>query len=112
MKLDGKIYSVEAGRSVLYFIPEKGTDSLNNPFTPHQEKVVVHAKIPGHTTHRKITDLIGISIRTASRDLTNLVNRGILVPDGNSGRLAGYLLTCTNSKIGQEKCESHTIRFQ
>ena len=49
MKLDGKIYSVEAGRSVLYFIPEKGTYSLNNPFTPHQEKVVVHTKIPGHT---------------------------------------------------------------
>ena len=36
-------------------------------------------------------EALGISIRTASRDLSVLVARGTLMPDGQLGRVAGYV---------------------
>ena len=90
MSVDGTIQRMATERSVLYFLPGKLAEGLNDLFTTRQEEIVAHAKKQGHITRRKIADILGVSIRTASRDLTSLVKQGILVSDGNSGRMAGY----------------------
>ncbi len=57
-----------------------------------QMKAVVHVKVYGRITNKDYRELTGTIIRTASRDLEDLVSKGILRKVGVTGRNAHYVL--------------------
>ena len=61
-------------------------------FTTRQKLIVRHVEDAGRITRHECAETTGISIRTASRDLSQLVELGHLLPDGRTGNTAGYVL--------------------
>ena len=57
-----------------------------------QQKVVAYVKVHGRITNKDYRDLTGTIIRTASRDLEELVSKGVLRKIGVTGRSAHYVL--------------------
>ena len=57
-----------------------------------QMKAVTHVKVHGRITNKEYRELSGTIIRTASRDLEDLVSKGILNKVGVTGRNAHYIL--------------------
>jgi len=57
-----------------------------------QMKAVIYVKAHGLITNKAYRDLTGVIIRTASRDLENLVSKGVLRKIGKTGRSAHYVL--------------------
>lgn len=58
-----------------------------------QMKAIMHVKINGQITNREYRDLTKIIYRTASRDLENLVSKGVLRKVGVTGRNVHYVLS-------------------
>ncbi|MEG3639966.1 HTH domain-containing protein [Magnetococcus sp. PR-3] len=58
--------------------------------TERQEQAVALTQKHGRITRQELATEQGISIRTASREITVLVAHGAIVSDGRKGRLAGY----------------------
>ena len=75
---------------------------LKDPYTPErlrrmglnerQIKAVLYVKGQGRISNREYQELVGVSKRTASRDLDNLVERGILERVGETGKGTHYVL--------------------
>ena len=59
-----------------------------------QQKAVQHVKTTGKITNQELRDLTDVVIRTASRDLEDLVRKGVLVKMGKTGRSTHYVLAC------------------
>jgi hypothetical protein len=59
-----------------------------------QQKAVHHVKTTGKITNQELRDLTDVVIRTASRDLEDLVRKGVLVKMGKTGRSTHYVLAC------------------
>lgn len=59
-----------------------------------QQKAVHHVKTTGKITNQELRDLTDVVIRTASRDLKDLVRKGVLVKMGKTGRSTHYVLAC------------------
>ena len=57
-----------------------------------QQKAVAYVKVHGRITNKDYRDLTGTIIRTASRDLEELVSKGVLRKIGVTGRSAHYVL--------------------
>ena len=57
-----------------------------------QRHVLVHLKVAGEIGNTGYQTLLGVSKRTAHRDLTDLVDKGLLERLGTTGRGAGYVL--------------------
>ena len=57
-----------------------------------QMKAIVHVKVHGRITNKDLRELTGVIIRTASRDLEDLVSKGVLSKVGITGRSAYYVL--------------------
>jgi ATP-dependent DNA helicase RecG len=57
-----------------------------------QQKAVHHVKTTGKITNQELRKLTGVVIRTASRDLEDLVRKGVLVKMGKTGRSTHYIL--------------------
>ncbi|MCP4605754.1 MAG: hypothetical protein GY847_35405, partial [Proteobacteria bacterium] len=57
-----------------------------------QKKVVTYVKAHGRITNKAYRDLSGVIIRTASRELENLVSKGVLRKVGKTGRSVHYVL--------------------
>ncbi len=57
-----------------------------------QQKAVHHVKTTGKITHHERRELTDVVIRTASRDLEDLVRKGVLVKMGKTGRSTYYIL--------------------
>ncbi len=55
-------------------------------------KAIVHVKVHGRITNKDLRELTGVIIRTASRDLEDLVSKGVLSKVGITGRSAYYVL--------------------
>ena len=70
----------------------KGSDPVGseNQLTPRQENAVAIVQDKGRITRQELAEALGISIRTASRDLGEMTRKGLLVQDGLQGRFAGY----------------------
>ena len=51
-----------------------------------------HVEDARRITRLECAETTGTSIRTASRDLSQLVELGRLVPDGRTGNSGGYVL--------------------
>ena len=59
-----------------------------------QQKAVHHVKTTGKITNQELRELTEVVIRTASRDLEDLVRKGVLVKMGKTGRSTHYVLAC------------------
>ena len=57
-----------------------------------QQKAVHHVKTTGKITNQELRELTDVVIRTASRDLEDLVRKGVLVKMGKTGRSTHYVL--------------------
>jgi predicted HTH transcriptional regulator len=57
-----------------------------------QKKAIMHVKVHGRITNREYCDLTETIYRTASRDLEDLVSKGILHKIGVTGRNVHYVL--------------------
>jgi ATP-dependent DNA helicase RecG len=57
-----------------------------------QQKAVLHVKTTGKITNQELRELTDVVIRTASRDLEDLVRKGVLVKIGKTGRSTHYVL--------------------
>lgn len=57
-----------------------------------QQKAIQHVKTMGKITNQELRELTDVVIRTASRDLEDLVRKGVLVKMGKTGRSTHYVL--------------------
>lgn len=58
-----------------------------------QMKGISFVKVHGRITNREYRELINATIRTASRDLEDIVGKGVLKKFGDTGRNTFYSLT-------------------
>ena len=58
-----------------------------------QQKAVLHVKTTGKITNQELRELTDVVIKTASRDIEDLVRKGVLVKMGKTGRSIHYVLT-------------------
>ena len=70
------------------------TDEVMKRFelNKRQQKTVLYVKTNGKITNQGLRELINVTARTASRDLENLVRKGVLLKVGNTGRSTHYVL--------------------
>jgi predicted HTH transcriptional regulator len=66
--------------------------------TDRQRMAVEQVKIAGRITNQVLRRLMGVVARTASRDLENLVQKGVLQKVGTTGRGAHYILAKKQDK--------------
>ena len=57
-----------------------------------QKQALAFVKTQGRISNRDLRDQIGVTIRTASRDLEDLVRKGVLTKVGATGRSTFYVL--------------------
>ena len=81
---DGKKYKYARADAPV----SKDSDELN----ARQQIALRQVEDAGRITRQEYIETTGTSIRTASRDIEDLVKKGILASDGRSGKLAGYVL--------------------
>ena len=87
---NGTVNRVAKGRTV-WFTTNRTQHSLPaSTLSDRQVQAIRIAKETGRITRKQLSDAIGVSISTAGRELARLVSKGILKPNGNSGRMAGY----------------------
>ena len=89
MMAEGKVLRTEVSGQVLYALHGIERDAKTH-LTPRQERAVVITREKGHITRQELSKALGVSTRTASRDLAFLMGFGLLVSDGQPGKLAGY----------------------
>jgi len=57
-----------------------------------QKQALTFVKTQGRISNRDLRDLTGVTIRTASRDLEDLVRKGVLAKVGATGRSTFYVV--------------------
>ena len=85
----GVLRRVGDGRGTRY---ARADAAAGAPLSARQERIMRHVKDASRITRLECAHTTGASLRTASRDLRQLVERGYLIPDGRAGHAAGYLL--------------------
>ncbi|MFZ5787393.1 MAG: sigma 54-interacting transcriptional regulator [Acidobacteriota bacterium] len=80
------------GRDTRYTRAEVQQQQTEDALTARQRLILRHAEDAGRITRQQAAEASGAAIRTASRDLSRLVELGRLVPDGKTGNAAGYVL--------------------
>ncbi|MBF0181519.1 MAG: sigma 54-interacting transcriptional regulator [Magnetococcales bacterium] len=80
----------EVSGLVVFSMKDSDLAGSGNQLTPRQEQAVAIVRDKGRITRQEMAEALGISIRTASRDLAELVRQGRLASDGQPGRMAGY----------------------
>jgi len=65
-------------------------DRLN--LSDRQKQALTFVKTQGRISNRDLRDLTGVTIRTASRDLEDLVHKGVLTKVGATGRSTFYVV--------------------
>ena len=85
----GVLARVGENRSVMYRRAEQ-IDATS--VCPRHRLIIRHIEDAGRITRQEAAEATGASLRTASRDLADLVEQGIAVADGRVGNAAGYVL--------------------
>ena len=65
---------------------------IGGALTARQRLILRYPEDAGRITRQQAAEASGAAIRTASRDIARLVELGRLVPDGQGGNTAGYVL--------------------
>ena len=87
----GELVRTGRGRQTRYTRSDRPSNSTPT-LTPRQSHILEHTKMNRRITRREAAKLTGVSIRSASRDIAWLVELGLLVPDGLTGKSAGYVV--------------------
>ena len=90
----GVLRRVGDGRGTRYTRAEA---AAGVPLSARQQRILRHVKEVSRITRLECAEMTGASLRTASRDLRQLVARGDLIPDGRTGHAAGYRLARPHS---------------
>ena len=85
----GVLRRVGAGRGTRY---TRADADAGAPLSARQQRIMRHVEEARRITRVECAETTGVSLRTASRDLRQLVERGDLIPDGRAGKAAGYRL--------------------
>ena len=86
----GKIHRLaNAGR--VCFALTSSLDASEQTLLDRHAQAVLLAKASGRITRQQLASALGVSIRTASRELATMVNLGLLASDNQGGRMAGYV---------------------
>ena len=76
------------------------------PLSTRQHRILRYVENASRITRLECAKATGASLRTASRDLRQLVERGYLIPDGRAGNAAGYRVA---RLTGPFVCRSATV---
>jgi transcriptional regulator with GAF, ATPase, and Fis domain len=93
MVIDGMVHRVTDGKTVWFAIGDKASVGTEAFLPSRQEQAIHIAKETGRITRKQFAETIGVSIRTAGRELADMVKMGILESDGQSGKWSGYIVT-------------------
>ena len=85
----GVLRRVGDGRGTRY---ARADADVAAPLSARQQRILRQVEDTGRITRLECANTTGASLRTASRDLRQLVERGSLIPDRQAGNAAGYLL--------------------
>lgn len=90
----------ESGVMKIIFYKEIWTEEKlkKSGLNERQIKAIMYVKEEGKITNRKYQELCNTSERTATRDLTNLVNKAILEQIGITGKGTSYILKAPQSR--------------
>lgn len=86
---DGVLDVIGRGRGTLYAIGDRADGDHDLPPRVREGLRIVREK--GRITRAEYAVSVGVSARTASRDLAELVERGLVDRDGGGGRAARYV---------------------
>ena len=90
----GVLRRVGDGRGTRYVRAEAAAGAR---LSARQQRILRHVADASRITRLECAHTTGVSLRTASRDLRQLVERGALIPDGRAGHAAGYRLARSRS---------------
>ena len=91
----GQVVPVGEGKDRRYAVERRveDGDQPRDPVVRDRQTIGLnHLRTTGSLTRREYVTLTGVSIRTANRDLDELVDQGLIRVNGRRGRAAGYLL--------------------
>jgi predicted HTH transcriptional regulator len=91
----GQVVPIGEGRDRRYAVERRaeGGEQPGAGEIRHRQTIALnHLRVSDSLTRREYVDLTGVSARTASRDLDELVERGLIRVNGQRGRAAAYLL--------------------
>ena len=91
----GQVVPIGEGRDRCYGVERRAEadDEPRDPVVRARQTIGLnHLRASGSLTRREYVELTGISVRTANRDLDELVDLGLIRVNGRRGRAAGYLL--------------------
>ena len=91
----GQVVPIGEGRDRCYGVERRAEadDEPRDPVVRARQTIGLnHLRTTGSLTRREYVELTGISVRTANRDLDELVDLGLIRVNGRRGRAAGYLL--------------------
>jgi ATP-dependent DNA helicase RecG len=88
-------YELRAGSFVLTLWRNWLTDEVmaRLDLNGRQRQAIAVVKSQGHITNRNLREQSGVTIRTASRDLEDLVRKGVLTKVGDTGRSTFYVIS-------------------
>ena len=88
-------YELRAGSFVLTLWRNWLTDEVmvRLDLNGRQRQAIAVVKAQGHITNRNLREQSGVTIRTASRDLEDLVRKGVLTKVGDTGRSTFYVIS-------------------
>jgi len=93
MLASGMLFRYADGNKYRYTRAENSPSNDSDELNTRQQIALRHVKDTGRITRKEYAKITGASPRTASRDIEDLVKKGILVSDEQSGKLAGYVLS-------------------
>jgi transcriptional regulator with GAF, ATPase, and Fis domain len=89
----GQIVRQRGDTASTFAIAEPGDDHPAADIPPRLAAGVTLIEKQGRVTRSEYAKLLGVSPRTASRDLAVLLERGLISNDGRNGRDAGYVVS-------------------
>ncbi|MBF0461898.1 MAG: sigma 54-interacting transcriptional regulator [Magnetococcales bacterium] len=89
LQVEGRVCRI----GTVWFVTGGDNTALSGaPLSARQAEAIAFIGQEGRITRQQYADVFGVSIRTASRDLSDMLESGHLKQDGQSGRFAGYEL--------------------
>jgi len=100
----------DSGVMKIVFYKERWTEEnlKKSGLNKRQVTAIMYIKETGKITNKEYQELCNTSARTATRDLTNLVNRAILVQIGVTGKGTNYTLKTPQRRQSRQKGATKT----
>ena len=91
LESSGRIQRIN-GTGIVQFVTAGSLAASEVDLSTRQREAIRITRESGRITRRQFAEAVGISIRTAGRELADLVRHGTLISDGQSGKMSGYVL--------------------